>query len=352
SRLAADISAAPETDSDFLHDDDAHRRLAEGAELVRDAAGTSAARASEPNLSDAFVADGGIADALAATAPAREPEQTALTPDADPLDIGPAVTETTTETGGDDARLAAIASALSAEQIDVFLEPIKLLDNVGAPHFEVTLRLRLDDGTELDRDGYGEATHGTPLLPLIDTLAAAKTRSAAWKLMQRDKVGRVFTSVSGGSLGSDQFSDDMSAIFSGERETAERMVLSFPQSDARALTKRDRETLAQLKRAGFAFAIDHVTDLETDFSDLNDCGFAFVKLDAEIFLDGLQVGMTRVPSDDICRHLGSLGLTPIVGHVRDVTQLQKLRTCGVRLAQGPLLGAPRALKSDWFGAGA
>ncbi|MEM1306065.1 MAG: EAL domain-containing protein [Pseudomonadota bacterium] len=249
-----------------------------------------------------------------------------------------------------EARLAAVASALSKERVDLFLEPIKRLEASGAPHFEVKLRLRLDGEQTADRDAYTEEAGGTPLLPLIDTLAAARTRNVTWRVMQGDGNGRVFTAISGESLASTQFDEDIAAIFSGDDDTAKRIVLSFAQADARSFTEADRAALARLTGIGFSFAIDHVTDLDMDFDQLNDSGFEFVKLDADVFLDGLQVGMTRVPADDICRHLGSLGLTPIVGHIRDVSQLQKLKACGVKLGQGPLLGAPRALRADWFGA--
>ncbi|MEO1695146.1 MAG: EAL domain-containing protein, partial [Pseudomonadota bacterium] len=249
-----------------------------------------------------------------------------------------------------EARLAAVASALSSERVDLFLEPIKRLEASGAPHFEVKLRLRLDGEQTADRDAYTEEAGGTPLLPLIDTLAAARTRNVTWRVMQGDGNGRVFTAISGESLASTQFDEDIAAIFSGDDDTANRIVLSFAQADARSFTEADRAALSRLTGIGFSFAIDHVTDLDMDFDQLNESGFEFVKLDADVFLDGLQVGMTRVPADDICRHLGSLGLTPIVGHIRDVSQLQKLKACGVKLGQGPLLGAPRALRADWFGA--
>ena len=249
---------------------------------------------------------------------------------------------------GGEQQLAAITGALAKERIDVLLEPIKPLETNAAGHFEVRLRLQVEGEASIDRDAFGDTVAGTPLLPLIDAISVAKSRQVSRRLSESGNASRVFTAVSGASVREPQFNEDCQTITSGDPQAASRMILSFPQSDARHFSDAEIAALTRLNAQGFSFAVDHLTDLDTDFDRLNDAGFQYVKIDAEVFLDGLQVGMTRVPADDICRHLGSLGLTPIVGTIRDVTQLQRLRACGVQLGQGPLLGAPRALTADWF----
>lgn len=245
-------------------------------------------------------------------------------------------------------KLAAIASALAQEHVDVFLSPIAGLEGDGVAHFEVAVRLRLDDGAVQDREEYGAAASGTPLLPLIDTLAIAKGRKIAWRVFRPEEDGRVFTAIDCGSLTDKQFLEDFDSMVRGDAVTAKRLVMSFGQSEARALTRGQTETLARLAASGFAFAVDDLVDMDMDFAALSDAGFSFVKVDADIFLDGMPVGTGHVPADDICRHLKSFGLQPIVEEITDRAQLQRLRACGVAYGQGPLLGGSHVVKSEWL----
>ncbi|MGF1651414.1 MAG: EAL domain-containing protein [Hyphomicrobiaceae bacterium] len=244
-------------------------------------------------------------------------------------------------------RVAAIAAALAQERIDVLLEPILGLEDQGPRHFEVAVRLRLDGATSLDREGYTLAAAGTPLLPLIDTLAIARSRRVVWKLETSDQAGRVFTGISGGALRDPDFLSDTQGLLSGDR-AADRMVLSFAQSEISLLGNSQRQALTNLRGIGFRFAIDQVTHVDMDFAAVVDLGFEFVKIDAEVFLDGLPVGEDHVPADDLCRFLAAAGLTPIVSRIRDASQRQRLRACGVSLGQGSLFGPPITLKADWM----
>jgi cyclic-di-GMP phosphodiesterase TipF (flagellum assembly factor) len=88
-----------------------------------------------------------------------------------------------------------------------------------------------------------------------------------------------------------------------------------------------------------------VTDLEMDFSRLRPLGFEFVKLDAQVFLEGMQAPGGCVPAADICRYLSEFGLTLIVGAIEDDWLLAKVMGFGVLLGKGTLFGGPRLIKA-------
>ena len=73
-------------------------------------------------------------------------------------------------------------------------------------------------------------------------------------------------------------------------------------------------------------------------------GFDFVKLDAQVFLEGMPLAPGMVPSNDICRHLAGLGLTLIVGGIADEGQLARVFGFGVLFGQGQLFGGPRPVR--------
>lgn len=252
--------------------------------------------------------------------------------------------------GDEAARLpdtvVALAEALAAERIGVFFEPINSLDNEAAQHYEMTLRLRLADGAEVAREAYSAAASGTAVLPLIDTIALVHARRLVWRQMGADAEGRLFTGVSGEAVLSRQFSDDFEKMVARDVGFPRRIVLSLPQSDARLFTDPHLAALARMSSGGIVFALDGVTDLDMDFETLAAAGFRFVKLDADVFLNGLPVGGTRVPADDICQHLRRSGLVAIVGHIQGQEELERLRHCGVTLGQGPLFGTPALVKAE------
>ncbi|MEM7776067.1 MAG: EAL domain-containing protein [Pseudomonadota bacterium] len=252
--------------------------------------------------------------------------------------------------GDEAARLpdtvVALAEALAAERIGVFFEPINSLDNEAAQHYEMTLRLRLADGEEMAREAYSAAASGTAVLPLIDTIALVHARRLVWRQMGADAEGRLFTGVSGEAVLSRQFAEDFEKMVARDVGFPRRIVLSLPQSDARLFTDPHLRALGRMSNGGIVFALDGVTDLDMDFEALAAAGFRFVKLDADVFLNGLPVGGTRVPADDICQHLRRSGLVAIVGHIQGQAELERLRHCGVTLGQGPLFGTPALVKAE------
>ena len=97
---------------------------------------------------------------------------------------------------------------------------------------------------------------------------------------------------------------------------------------------------------GFRFALEDVTDLDMDFAALKEMGFAFVELDAPVFLDGLPAAAGRVPASDLCRHLADFGLSLIVGRIEDDWLLARILGFGVLFGKGALFGGPRLVKDE------
>src|SRR5690606_36938962 len=97
---------------------------------------------------------------------------------------------------------------------------------------------------------------------------------------------------------------------------------------------------------GFRFALSEVTDLDMDFEDLTNKGFVYVKLDSEIFLEGLPAASSLVPAHDLCQYLAGIGLTLIVGRIDDEAKLARIFGFGVIFGQGQLFGGARPVEAD------
>jgi cyclic-di-GMP phosphodiesterase TipF (flagellum assembly factor) len=125
-----------------------------------------------------------------------------------------------------------------------------------------------------------------------------------------------------------------------------RLVLAFSQSDVRSFTPAHAEALGAMAASSFAFALEDVTDLEMDFGRLKALGFDYVKLDAQVFLDGMQAPGGCIPAADICRYLSEFGLALVVDGIEDDWLLAKVMGFGALLGKGMLFGGPRLIKSD------
>jgi cyclic-di-GMP phosphodiesterase TipF (flagellum assembly factor) len=241
------------------------------------------------------------------------------------------------------SQLARIAEAVAAERFDVLIEPIHALSEGRARHYEVSMRLRTADGEQLEQADYTRAAQDSDLLPHIDAARMLRAARVARRLAERGRQGAVISALSGDSITDNGFLDAAGEQTANDGRV--RLVLSFAQSDARNFTPAHAEALGTMAGAGFGFALEDVTDLEMDFGRLKALGFEFVKLDAQVFLDGMQAPGGCIPAADICRYLSEFGLTLIVGAIEDDWLLAKIMGFGVLLGKGTLFGGPRLIKA-------
>ncbi len=243
-------------------------------------------------------------------------------------------------------KLAAIADAVHSGRVDVMLEPIMGLGDLRARHYEVAIRLLDPTGGVLAADAADPALAGTNLLPLLDCTLLSRTASVAQRLDERGKSGAVFSEFSGEALTDSNFVTGAADSCRDREAFAGQLVLTFAQSAIRMLSDAQWRSLYELRSMGFRFALAGVTDLDMDFERLAEAGFAFVKLDADVFLDGLHSPHGTVPSSDICGYLAQLGFTLIAGRIDSEHERARLYGFGVLFGQGELFGGPRPMKAD------
>jgi len=239
-----------------------------------------------------------------------------------------------------------MADAISAGRIEVALEPILGLEDQQTRHYEISVRLRDADGNPLEVTPDGPDLRGTGLLPLFDGVRVVRTAAIARRLEERGKGGSVFSAFSGESVADEHFLGELAETLHLRASLASQLVLSFTQTDVRAFSTPEWDSLADMRALGFRFAISHMTDLDMDFEALAEQGFVFAKLDASVFLNGLRAPSGHIPSSDVCRHLAKHGLTLVVERIDDDALLARLFGFGVLLGQGRLFGGARPVRAD------
>ncbi len=245
-----------------------------------------------------------------------------------------------------DSQRSNILSALNAQRIDVYLEPILELAGQRPQHYEVSIALRTYGGHAIDLTHAATDLSGTGLLPLIDQARIAHAANVARRLADRGKGGAVFAELNGETLDDGGFQETFANDTISVGAFPGQLVLTLPQAHVATFTAADWHTLTRLREAGFGFALSDVTTLDMDFPRLRDAGFVFARLDAETFLIGLPTSGGVVPPADICRHLAASGMMLIVGGILEDSQLARIFGFGVLFGQGRLFGGPRPMKSE------
>ncbi len=245
-----------------------------------------------------------------------------------------------------DPRIAVLAAALEKNDFEVLLEPIVGLGDRKARHFEVAIKLHGGNGTSFDEEAQREIAAGSGVLPRIDAVKLKRSANVAERLDARGNAASLFSGLVGESLADDHFLDTFEDVFGPRRELLSRLVLAFHQSDVRAFADGHWQIVNAMSEVGMRFALDGVTDLDMDFEKLRKEGFQFVKLDADVFLEGLPADGAMIPAEDLCRHLSDLGLSLIVKRIEDESRLSKILGFGAVLGQGTMLGGARPVRIE------
>lgn len=237
-----------------------------------------------------------------------------------------------------------LADAILRENVNVYLDPIQGLSERKPRHFEVSVRLLTVDGAEIQHRDVMAAARLTGMLPQLDAIKLPRVARIARRIQDGGQASAVLTSVSGKSLADQIFHDAASrAIGDGE---GGHLVLGYAQYEVRAFGPAHWQALTLLAEWGLRFALEEVVDLDMDFGLLRARGFEFVKLDAAVLLDGMPGAGGTVPATDLCRYLGELGLSLIVGHIDDEWTMSQVLASGAVLGQGSLFGLPRPVRAD------
>jgi cyclic-di-GMP phosphodiesterase TipF (flagellum assembly factor) len=239
-----------------------------------------------------------------------------------------------------------VEHALDAARIDVCVDPILGLDDRRARHFEVSVRLRSEGGEILDPRLFMGTLAGTGLTPRIEALTFSETIRLAGEFAARGAAADLFSIASGESLRDGEFHAALGSALAPDVRLGARLVMSIPQEEVRAFGPAHWQALSALSAAGLRYALIDVVDLDMDFEMLAAEGFEFVRLDAEVFLQGLPAPHGILPAPDLCRHLSGLGFTLIVSRIGEERELAEVLGFGALLGQGRLFGGPRPIRQE------
>jgi cyclic-di-GMP phosphodiesterase, flagellum assembly factor TipF len=241
--------------------------------------------------------------------------------------------------------LPLIRSAIDANRIDLYLQPIVSLPQRKVRYYEAETRLRTEDGTALAPQEFLSFAESGALMPRIDNLMLFRCVQVVRRLTARNREIGLFCNISGSTLLDPEFFPQLADFMQANRALAPSLVLEFTQKTLRAMGPLEHESLGQFTDLGFRFSLDHLTDLRLEPRELAERGFRFVKVPGSLLLN--RVGpATDIHPADFSDLLGRFGIDLIAENIESEGMVVDLLDYDVRFGQGSLFSPPRPVRAD------
>jgi cyclic-di-GMP phosphodiesterase, flagellum assembly factor TipF len=242
--------------------------------------------------------------------------------------------------------LALIRSAVEANRVDLYLQPIVTLPQRKVRYYEALARLRSDDGELLQPADFLDIAESGGLMPMIDNVMLFRCVQVVRRLAAKNREIGLFCNIAADTLVDSAYFPQFSEFMEANRALSAAIVFEFSQSSVRAMGPIEQESLAALAQLGFRFAMDRVTDLRIEPRELAARGFRFVKVPATLLLARAATTASDIHPADFSDLLGRFGIDLIAAKIESEGTVVDLLDFDVRFGQGFLFSPPRPVRAE------
>jgi cyclic-di-GMP phosphodiesterase TipF (flagellum assembly factor) len=244
-----------------------------------------------------------------------------------------------------DAIIAAVRTAIDAQRIDLYLQPIVTLPQRKVRYYEAMSRLNAGNGEIVpaaDFIGYAEAGS---LLPRLDHLTLLRCVQVVRRLLLKNRDIGLFCNLAVSTLTDSGFPQLLEFV-EANRAIAPALVFEFTQSAVRTMGPIEHESLAALAERGFRFSMDNLVDLRVEPRELTERGFRFIKASAALLLNRVGGTTTNIHPADFSDLLGRFGIDLVADRIESEAMVVDLLDYDVRFGQGFLFSPPRPVRPE------
>jgi cyclic-di-GMP phosphodiesterase TipF (flagellum assembly factor) len=244
-----------------------------------------------------------------------------------------------------------IRTAVEANRIDLYLQPIVTLPQRKVRYYEATSQLRNEDDDLIPAADFTPHAEAGGLMPKIDNLLVFRCVQLIRRLLLKNREIGLFCNLSPKTLADGAIFPQFLEFMEANRALAPSLVFEFTQKAVRAFGPAESESLGALSSLGFGFSIDAVTDLRIEGRGLADRGFRFIKAPAELLLSRKGPVAADIHPADLSDMLGRFGIDLIAEGIESDRVVVDLLDHDVRFGQGNLFSPPRPVRQDALQAG-
>ncbi len=244
-----------------------------------------------------------------------------------------------------DGIIASIRSAIEAQRIDLYLQPIVTLPQRKVRYYEALSRLKAGNGEVVAAGDFLSYAEAGSLLPKLDAFLALRCVQVVRRLLLKNRDIGLFCNLSGATLTDAGFAQ-LLEFMEANRAIAPSLIFEFTQNAVRAMGPIEHESLAALAERGFCFSMDNLADLRVEPRELTARGFRFIKTPATLLLNRVAGGSTDIHPADFSDLLGRFGIDLIAERIENESTVVDLLDYDVRFGQGFLFSPPRAVRAE------
>jgi cyclic-di-GMP phosphodiesterase, flagellum assembly factor TipF len=244
-----------------------------------------------------------------------------------------------------DAMAATIRSAIDANRVDLYLQPMVTLPQRKIRFYEALSRLRSDKGDVVLATDFLSSADAHGLMPKIDNLVIFRCVQVVRRLLAKNREIGLFCNVSGSTLTDGSVFPQLLEFLEANRAICSSIILELPQSTLLSAGPIELESLSALAERGYRFSLDNVTNLRFEPRDLLARGFRYVKVRADVLLKRIPVTSDIDPTD-LADLLRRFGIDLIAERVESEGSVVDLLECGVRFGQGFVFSPPRPVRAE------
>jgi cyclic-di-GMP phosphodiesterase TipF (flagellum assembly factor) len=213
-------------------------------------------------------------------------------------------------------KLSDIRSAIEANRVDLYLQPIVTLPQRKVRYYEAMSRLRTERGEVLHAADFIPQAESGGLMPKIDNLVIFRCVQVVRRLLLKNRDIGLFCNIAGSTLTDATVFAQLVEFLDANRAIAPSLVLEFTQSAVRAMGPIEHESLAALAERGYRFSLDNVADLRFEPRELADRSFRFIKIPANLLLNRTGTAATDIHPADLSDLLGRFGVDLIADKMK------------------------------------
>jgi cyclic-di-GMP phosphodiesterase TipF (flagellum assembly factor) len=241
--------------------------------------------------------------------------------------------------------LNTIREALTADRLDLYLQPIVTLPQRKARFYEALSRLRLADGRIIEAKEFIGPARAAGLLPQMDQRVVLRCVQIVRRLAAKNREAGLFLNIAAETLRDGKIFPEILAYLEAHRAIASSLVFEFTQAEYRSLGPAEMINLTLLAERGFPISLDRMDDLRVDPRVLAERGVRFIKVAGDLLLQRGQ-GASDVHPADLSDLLARFGIDLVADRIENESLVVDLLDYDVRYGQGFLFSAPRPLRSD------
>lgn len=246
-----------------------------------------------------------------------------------------------------------VRDALSANRVDLYLQPVVTLPQRRVAFYEGYTRLRDATGRVLAPAAFIAAAEEAGVMTEVDNLLLFRCVQIVRRLTGQDRKVGIFCNISLNSLSDEDFFPEFLDFVRQNKDLSGSLIFEISQ---RAFEERDAiaaRNMARMADFGFRFSIDQVSHVDLDLGEMERAGVRFVKIGGQRLLDALAnyetiagVEAGAIAHQDLAGLFARHGIELIVDKIETESTVVEVLELDVAYGEGHLFGEPRPVRDD------